>query len=68
MQIFVENWRRLWRAASVHVATVAVVFGTLPADTQAAILSTVGVEPSRVPAVLGIAFILARVLRQKSVE
>lgn len=68
MKVLTENWRKLWRAASMHVATVAVLFGTLPSDSQAAILGALGIEPSRVPLALGLAFMAARVLRQPSVN
>ena len=60
----IENWRQSWRMLSVQVATVAVVWGALPVDQQTAILSLFGVGPERVPLVLGLAVILARVVSQ----
>ena len=60
----IENWRSAWRMASVQVASVAVVFGSLPTDVQATVLDAVGVSPARVPAVLGLAMLLARIISQ----
>ena len=60
----IPNWRRAWRMLSVQVAAVAVAWGTLPPDTQAAILQAVGIGPERVPAVLGALFLLGRLIDQ----
>ena len=60
----VENWRSAWRMLSVQVAALAVVWGSLPADQQAAILALVGVGPERVPLVVGVAMIVARLVNQ----
>lgn len=60
----IENWRSAWRMLSVQVATLAIVWGALPVDQQAAILALFGVGPERVPLVLGLAVILARVVSQ----
>jgi hypothetical protein len=54
--------RNAWRFLSMQVATVAIVFGTLPADTQAAMLDAIGVPANRVPVVLGALFMLARLV------
>ncbi len=66
MPLLIPNWRRAWRMASVQVATVAVAWGSLPADTQAAVLDAVGLSPSQVPLVLGVLMLLARVVNQPS--
>ena len=58
--------RRAWRFASVQIAAVAVIFGALPADQQAALLSLFGVGPERIPAALGLAVIVARLIDQGS--
>lgn len=60
----IENWRSAWRMLSVQVATLAIVWGALPVDQQAAILALFGVGPERVPLVLGLAVIVARVVSQ----
>ena len=56
----IPEWRRAWRMLSVQVATLAVAWGTLPADTQAMLLAAVGGPAERVPAILGLMLILAR--------
>lgn len=56
--------RRAWRMLSVQVAAVAVVWGSLPPEQQAAILALLGVGPERIPALLGLAVIVARVIDQ----
>lgn len=58
--------RRAWRFLTVQIGALAVIFGLLPPDQQAAILDWLGVAPERVPAVLGAAFIVARLWSQQS--
>ena len=58
--------RRAWRMLSVQVAGAAVLFGVLPVDQQAAILSLVGIGPERIPALLGLAVIAARLIQQQN--
>jgi hypothetical protein len=60
----IPNWRRAWRMASVQIAGVAVVFGSLPPAAQAAVLDLVGVPASRVPAILGLLFLAGRMVAQ----
>lgn len=67
MQLIPE-WRRAWRMASVQVAALAVVWGTLPEDVQAALLAVVGVPAERVPAVLGLLLLLGRLIDQPKVR
>lgn len=55
---------RAWRLLSVQIAGLAVIFGALPVDQQSAILALVGVGPERIPAFLGLAFIVARLVKQ----
>lgn len=64
MKILIPNWRRAWRMASVQLAALAVIFGALPADTQASVLAMVGVPASRVPAIMGLLIILVRLIQQ----
>jgi hypothetical protein len=61
--ILIPDIRRAWRFASVRVATLAALFGTLTPDQQAAILAWLHVPPDRLPLALGLLFILARVLQ-----
>ncbi len=56
--------RSAWRLLSVQVAAVAVIFGALPLDQQSAILSMLGIGPERIPAALGLAVIVARLVKQ----
>ena len=64
----IPNWRRAWRMASVQVAGAAVLFGTLPADQQIALLQLLGLSPERIPALLGLAIIVARLIDQPKVR
>jgi len=48
----IDNWRQAWRMLSVQVAILAIVWGALPVDQQAAILALFGVGPERVPLVI----------------
>lgn len=56
--------RHAWRMLSVQIAAAAVIFGTLPADQQAGILAMLGVGPERMPAIMGMLVILARLIDQ----
>lgn len=49
----------------MQIATGAVLFGTLPADQQLAILAAVGLRPDQLPLVIGAAFMLGRLLQQE---
>lgn len=60
----IPTWRRAWRMASMQVAALAVVFGALPPEGQAAVLELVGVPASRVPAIIGVLFMLGRLISQ----
>lgn len=60
----IPNWRDAGRMLSVQIAAMAVLFGALPAEQQAAILALLGIGPERMPALLGLAVILARVINQ----
>jgi len=64
----ITNWRSAWRMLSVQVAAMAVIFGALPVDQQSSILTLIGLAPERIPAVMGIAVIVARVVGQSSVD
>jgi len=60
----IPNWRRAWRMLSVQMAVLAVAWGSMPADAQAAVLQALGVGPERVPAVLGLLFLAGRLIDQ----
>ena len=64
----IPEWRKAWRLLSVQIASAAVLFGSIPAETQAAMLDLVGLQPSRLPAVLGLLMIVGRLLAQPKVR
>jgi len=60
----IDNIRSAWRLATVWVGSAAVAFGVLPAKQQEAVLGLLHIPMSDVPAYLGIAFIVSRVIKQ----
>lgn len=64
----IPTWRRAWRYFTVHVGIVAVTFGLMPPDVQASVLQAVGVPANRVPALLGVLFIVGRLWHQPTPE
>ena len=60
----ITDWKRSVNFWSVRVAAIGVAWGALPIDTQTAMLAAVGIEPTRVPAILGLAFIVFRLVAQ----
>jgi len=60
----IPEWRRAWRFLSVQIAAAGVIFGSLPAETQAAMLDAVGIAPSRLPAILGLLVLVGRLVSQ----
>ena len=63
----VDNWKRAHRMLSVQIASAAVIFRSLPADQQAAVLGFFGITAERIPAVLGLLFIVSRLVNQPKV-
>lgn len=64
----IPNARKAWRMLSIQIAGAAVLYGALPLDQQSAILALVGVGPERIPALVGLAVILARLIDQPRVS
>jgi hypothetical protein len=60
----IPELRQAWRFASVQVAAGAALIGLLAPDQLAAVLEFLGIGAERAPLVLGLAFILARVLQK----
>lgn len=60
----VNDWQRAWRWVSVHIGIVAVTLGVMPPDMQAAMLASLGIPQERLPAVLGLAFLVGRMVNQ----
>jgi hypothetical protein len=64
----IPNWRSAGRMLSVQIAAAAVLFGALQPDQQTAILALLGLAPERIPGVLGLAIIVARLIDQPKVK
>ena len=64
----ISNWRRAPRMLSMWVAALAVAWGATPVDLQTAVLEAFGVGPERIPAVLGLLFVLARLIDQPALR
>lgn len=62
----IPDWRSAWRFWSVRVAAAAVAWAAVPLETQAKILGALGVEPSRVPAIIGLLVIVTRLIAQRT--
>jgi hypothetical protein len=60
----IDNIGRAWRLLSVQVSGIAIVWGLLPGDQQKAVLALAGLGPEHAPAVLGVMFLLARIIKQ----
>ena len=60
----IPDWRRAWRFLSVQIAAAGVIFGSLPSDTQAAMLDAVGLPAARLPAILGLLVLVGRLVSQ----
>ena len=58
------DWRNAASMWSVRIAGLATVFGLLPVDQQSAILEALNIPANRVPAVMGLLFIVARLWAQ----
>ena len=64
----IDNLRPAPRLWSVQLGALLVAWGSLPVDLQAAIVGLVGVPPERVPAVLGLLVIVARLVQQPALQ
>ena len=64
MTMWIENIKQAPKLLSVQIAAVSVALGSIPPDVQASMLDAVGVPASRVPAILGILMLLARLVAQ----
>lgn len=60
----IPQWRRAWRMASVQLAAVIAAWSVLPPDAQAAAVSLIGVPPDKVPGILAVLLIIARLVDQ----
>ncbi len=60
----IPQWRRAWRMASVQMAGAIVAWAALPPDMQAAAVAAVGIPAERVPGILALLLIVARLIDQ----
>ena len=63
----IPEWRSAWRMLSVQIGALAVVWVALPADTQTAILRLIGIDAAHLPALVGLAVIVGRLIAQPKV-
>ena len=61
---FIPNASAAWRMLSVRVAAAAVAFGALDPVSQASILNMLHIPAERLPALIGLGVILARLVGQ----
>ena len=64
----IPNWKRAPRMFTVQLGVVLTVWGSLPVDTQTAILDLLHVPANRVPAILGVLVIVGRLISQPSTK
>ena len=64
----IDNVNKAYRMITMQIATGAVVFGLLPEAEQLSILALLHIPQSYVPAVLGIAFMWGRLVKQPGVS
>jgi len=64
----IPEWRKAWRMLSVQIGALAVLWVALPADTQASVLSLLGIDPKNLPGLIGLAVILGRLVAQPAVR
>ena len=61
----IPNWRAAWRLFSIQAAALLVLWASLPADQQSAILSLIPwISADKVPGVLGVLVIVGRLVKQ----
>lgn len=64
--LLIDNWREAPKMLSFWAAMLAVAWGSMPPDVQASVLAWLGMPAERIPAVLGVLMLLARLIKQKS--
>lgn len=64
----IPNYRRAWRMASVQIAGLIAAWAVLPPEAQAAAVSLIGVPPDKVPGILAVLLIVARLIDQPKVS
>jgi hypothetical protein len=64
-KILVSDWRQAWKWLSVQISALLVVWASIPADQQAAILALVGLDQSKLVGLMGVAIIIGRLVAQQ---
>ncbi len=62
----IPEWKRSWRWLSMQIGAGALLFGNLPTEQQLAILGWFDLRMDQLPAVLGAAFMVGRLLQQEN--
>jgi hypothetical protein len=60
----IPNARNAWRMFSVQIASIILIWSTLPTESQAAVLGLVGVPTNAVTGILAVLVILGRLIDQ----
>lgn len=68
MSKLIPEARQAWKLLSMQLSAAAVVFGLLDHTTQVAVLAFLNIPAERIPAILGIMFMVTRLVRQPSVR
>lgn len=67
MNMLIDGVSKAWKLFSVQVAVFAMVWAMVPPEQQKAVLGLIGLGPERATAVMGVLFILARLIKQPDV-
>jgi len=63
-KILIPDWRDAWKWLSMWGAAILVAWSTLPAEQQNAILQLFGINASTLTALMGLAIMVGRVIKQ----
>jgi hypothetical protein len=61
----VDDWSNAPKWLSVQISLAAVIFSTLPTETQTAILSLIGIDALHMPGIIGAMVIVGRLVGQQ---
>jgi hypothetical protein len=64
----IDNIRQAPRLWSVQLSALLVAWSALPLDMQAALVQLVGIPPERVPGILALLVIVARLVQQPALQ
>lgn len=66
--MLIPNWRNAHKLLTVQLGAALVAWGLLPPDQQTAILAWIGCPAERVPAVMGVLVMAARLIAQPKAQ